>query len=204
MTQPPQPQPSEAQAIRAWIKGATDVIAALAGQTEQIERIVVALSSALQQGRKVLTAGNGGSAAEALHLAEELTGKYCQPRRALPGICLNSDVTALTCIANDWDFGYVFARQIEALAQAGDMLVIFSTSGNSENIVRACQAMRQAGGRSIGLLGKGGGNAAPLCDMVLIVQDQTAHIQEAHQVLLHIILEHIERVIGNESAGGRR
>jgi D-sedoheptulose 7-phosphate isomerase len=182
----------EIAAIRGWIAGAARVIAALDGQAETIHQICTAIETALRAGKKILTCGNGGSAAEALHLAEELIGKYSRVRRALPAICLNSDVTALTCIANDWGYDYIFARQVEGLAQKGDVLVLFSTSGNSENLLRSCMAMRQAGGVVIGLLGKGGGKAAPLCDLSLIVQDSTAHIQEAHQVLLHIILEQIE------------
>ncbi len=195
MAQTPQRPSSDIPAIKAWIDGAARVINSLADQSEQIDQIITSISTALLAGNKLLTAGNGGSAAEAMHLAEELVGKYSQPRRALPAICLNSDTTLLTCIANDWDFSHIFARQIEALAQKGDVLVLFSTSGNSENILRACHAMRQAQGLVIGLLGKGGGKAAPLCDLALIVQDQSAHIQEAHQVILHIIMEHLERVV---------
>jgi D-sedoheptulose 7-phosphate isomerase len=182
----------EIAAIKGWIAGAARVIAALDGQAETMHAICTAIEMALRDGKKILTCGNGGSAAEALHLAEELIGKYSRVRRALPAVCLNSDVTALTCIANDWGYDYVFGRQVEGLAQKGDVLVIFSTSGNSENLLRACTAMRQTGGVVIGLLGKGGGKSAPLCDLSLIVQDSTAHIQEAHQVLLHIILEQIE------------
>ena len=185
--------PQELLAIHDWIAGAARVITSLDAQTATICQICTALTDALRRGNKILTCGNGGSAAEALHLAEELVGKYSRMRRALPALCLNSDVTALTCIANDWDFGYVFARQVEALARKGDLLVLFSTSGNSENLLRAATAMRQAGGTVVGLLGKGGGKAAGLCDLTLIVPDTTAHIQEAHQVLLHIMLEHVER-----------
>jgi len=189
------PDTPDPAALRAWIAGAARVIGTLDTQVEVLARICGALTSALANGNKVLTAGNGGSAAEALHLAEELIGKYALSRRALPAICLNSDVTALTCIANDWDFSYIFARQIEALAAPGDVLVIFSTSGQSPNLLRACTAMRQARGTVVGLLGKGGGQAAALCDITLVVADTTAHIQEAHQVVLHAILEHVERAM---------
>ena len=140
-----------------------------------------------------MTCGNGGSAAEAMHLAEELTGKYSKPRRALPGICLCSDASAMTCIANDWDFTYVFSRQIEALARRGDVLIMFTTSGNSVNCLRAAKAMKKAGGKVVGILGKGGGKVLRMCDVALVVEsDETNHIQEAHQVIMHLILEAID------------
>jgi D-sedoheptulose 7-phosphate isomerase len=147
----------------------------------------------LRAGRKLLTCGNGGSAAEAMHLAEELTGKYDQPRRGLPAICLCSDASAMTCIANDWDFTFVFSRQVEALARPGDVLILFTTSGNSVNCLRAARAMKKIGGKVVGLLGKGGGKVKPLCDIALVIDsDMTNHIQEAHQVVLHLILEAID------------
>ena len=129
-----------------------------------------------------------------MHLAEELTGKYNKPRRALPGICLCSDASAMTCIANDWDFTFVFSRQIEAFARKGDVLIMFTTSGNSVNCLRAAKAMRKAGGKIVGLLGKGGGKVKGLCDVALVVESETTnHIQEAHQVVLHLILEAIDK-----------
>jgi D-sedoheptulose 7-phosphate isomerase len=128
-----------------------------------------------------------------MHLAEELTGKYDKPRRALPAICLCSDASAMTCIANDWDFTYVFSRQVEALARRGDVLILFSTSGNSVNCLRAAKAMKKAGGKVVGLLGKGGGKVKPLCDVALVVESaMTNHIQEAHQVVMHLILDAVD------------
>ncbi|MDA8377254.1 MAG: SIS domain-containing protein [Planctomycetia bacterium] len=171
------------------------VIGELAGQLERITAICELVTSSLLSGKKLLTAGNGGSAAAALHLAEELTGRYSRPdRRALPAICLAADATALTCIANDWDFASVFSRQVEAFAQSGDVLVVFSSSGNSENLIRACQTMRQRGGKVIGLLGKGGGKNLAYCDQALVVSSQrSAAIQESHEVVLHLILEYLEK-----------
>lgn len=171
------------------------VIGELSGQLERIIAISEMVTSALLSGKKLLTAGNGGSAAAALHLAEELTGRYNRHgRRALPAICLAADGTALTCIANDWDFASVFSRQVEAFAQSGDVLVVFSSSGNSENLIHACQTMRQRGGKTIGLLGKGGGRNSAHCDQVLVINSQRcAAIQEAHDVVLHLILEYVEK-----------
>ena len=100
----------------------------------------------------------------------------------------------MTCIANDWDFTYVFSRQVEAFAKKGDLLIMFTTSGNSVNCLRAAKAMKKAGGGVIGLLGKGGGKVKPLCDIALVVDSQmTNHIQEAHQVVMHLILEAIDK-----------
>ncbi len=177
------------------VEDSSRVIGELSGQVPQIATISEMVTSALLGGKKLLTAGNGGSAAAALHLAEELTGRYSRAdRRALPAICLAADGTALTCIANDWDFASVFSRQVEAFAQSGDVLVVFSSSGNSENLIRASQIMRQRGGKVIGLLGKGGGKNLAHCDQALVINSsRTAAIQEAHEVVLHLILEYLEK-----------
>jgi D-sedoheptulose 7-phosphate isomerase len=181
--------------IRQYIATSARTVASLERHLPTLQRIGETIVGALQSGKKLITAGNGGSAAEALHLAEELTGKYAKNRRALPGICISADATAMTCIANDWDFESVFSRQVEALAQPGDVLVLFTTSGNSENCVRAAEAMKKAGGTVIGLLGKGGGKLLPLCDLALVVDsDTTNFIQEAHQVVLHLILEQVDSI----------
>lgn len=179
--------------VERYIAGAAGAVASLGAQEKTIRKIAETVVGALKKGRTLLTCGNGGSAAEAMHLAEELTGKYNKPRRALPAICLCSDASAMTCISNDWDFTYAFSRQVEAFAKKGDVLVMFTTSGNSENCIRAAKAMKERGGKVIGLLGKGGGKVKPMCDMALVVDSQaTNHIQEAHQVVLHLILEAID------------
>jgi D-sedoheptulose 7-phosphate isomerase len=181
------------QRIEDYIAHAASTVFTLEKELPTIERITALLIATLKSGRTLLTCGNGGSAAEAMHLAEELTGKYNKNRRALPAICLCSDASAMTCIANDWDFTYVFSRQVEAFAKKGDLLVMFTTSGNSVNCIRAAKAMKNAGGKVVGLLGKGGGKARALCDLSLIVQsNHTNHIQEAHQVILHLMLEAVD------------
>jgi len=185
----------EADRIGNYIAQAASTVFTLENQIARIEKIIRLCVGTLKAGRTVLTCGNGGSAAEAMHLAEELTGKYSKPRRALPGVCLCSDASAMTCIANDWDFTYVFSRQVEALGRRGDVLIMFTTSGNSVNCIRGAKAMKKVGGKLVGLLGKGGGKVLPLCDVALVVDsDVTNHIQEAHQVVLHLILEAVDRV----------
>ena len=179
--------------IGNYIAQSASIIFDMENQVDAIHKIISLALATLKRGNKLLTCGNGGSAAEAMHLAEELTGKSNKPRRALPAICLCSDASAMTCIANDWDFTYVFSRQVEALANKGDLLVMFTTSGNSTNCIRAAHAMKKAGGKIIGLLGKGGGREKSLCDVALVIDSKhTNHIQEAHQVLLHLLLEAVD------------
>jgi len=184
--------------IQSRIARSASVIAGLSEAAPLIERIGTAVRDALLDGKSVYTCGNGGSAAEALHLAEELIGRYSIDRRPWPGVCLNADPTAITCIANDFGFDAVYERQINALGRMGDVLVAFSTSGKSPNIVRALEAARSKSVITIGLLGKGGGPCARLCDHALIVDsDHTEAIQEAHQVVVHLILEAVEHAEKN-------
>jgi D-sedoheptulose 7-phosphate isomerase len=168
-------------------------IGALAEQTDAIAAICRAVVRALKAGRKVLTAGNGGSAAEALHMAEELTGRFRANRRSLPAVALVADSTALTCIGNDFGFDAVFSRQVEGLGRKGDVLVLFSTSGTAANLRRALDQARTAGMTTVALLGRDGGPLAGRADHELIVPGEaTERIQEAHQVVLHLILDAVE------------
>jgi D-sedoheptulose 7-phosphate isomerase len=190
------PQPS----IREQIDASCAVIQSLAAQAELIERIAAQVRDTLLDGHMLLTCGNGGSATDAQHLAEELIGRYRTNRRALPAVALTADSAALTCIANDFGYDQVFARQVEALARPGDVLVCFSTSGNSPNVVAALRAARARGARSVALLGKDGGAARGLADLALVVaSDDTARIQEAHLQVLHFICEVVEAAVLNEN-----
>lgn len=163
-------------------------------QQATFDRLADATVQCLKHGGKILTCGNGGSAADALHMAEEFVGRYRSNRRSLPAICLNADATALTCIANDFGYDDVFARQVEGLGVKGDILVGFSTSGNSPNILRAFAAGKARGLITVGLLGKDGGKAKGNVDFEIIVRNpDTARIQEAHTVVMHALLEVVER-----------
>jgi D-sedoheptulose 7-phosphate isomerase len=187
--------------LAAIAASSAEIIAGLADQADQIHSICNAIVTALSDGRKVLTAGNGGSSAEAMHLAEELVGRYRGNRDPLPGLALPADSTALTCIANDFGYEHVFSRQIQALGRPGDVLVLFSTSGRGANLVNAATAAHAAGLLTICLLGRDGGDLAADADHALIVKaDDTARIQEAHQVILHMILESVEQVFTPESS----
>jgi D-sedoheptulose 7-phosphate isomerase len=172
---------------------AADTISGLRERAADIVAMCDVVVQCLKNGRKVLTAGNGGSAAEALHMAEELTGRFRGNRVSLPGLCLAADATTLTCIANDFGYDVVFSRQVEGLGVAGDVLVLFTSSGNSPNLIAAAATARVRGLTVIALSGKGGGAMAGKADLELIVPGTlTEHIQEAHQVVMHIILNAVE------------
>ena len=156
-------------------------------------------ASALKQGNTIFWCGNGGSAAESSHLAVELIGRFKNNRRPLPSISLNSDTSAITCIANDFGYDEIFARQLEGLAKRGDVLVVLSTSGKSENILRALRKAGELGVTSIALLGKGGGPAADLATHRIIVESsETARIQEIHLLIGHTFCEFAEMEMGFE------
>lgn len=177
----------------AQINELVDVVIATRELTPLINESGACLIDALRSGKKILTCGNGGSATDALHLAEEFVGRYKGDRISLPAICLSADVSVLTCIANDYGFDAVFSRAVEGLGQPGDILVGISTSGNSANIVAAFSAARAKGMKTILLSGKDGGKALGQCDFELIApSNTTARIQEIHTLILHCWLEMVE------------
>ncbi|MEU4565231.1 SIS domain-containing protein [Micromonospora sp. NPDC023956] len=151
----------------------------------------------LARGGILYTFGNGGSAADAQHLAGELIGRYCRERQPLAAVALSTDPTVSTCIGNDYSFDEVFARQVTALARPDDMVVAFTTSGRSANVVAGLRAGRDAGALTVLFTGHrdtGGGPAARHADHVLAVAaERTARVQEAHVLLLHLLSEHIDR-----------
>ena len=180
------------------IADACKTFQSLTAQEPAFQRIVEATVKTLTHGGKLLSCGNGGSAADALHLAEELVGRYKANRRSLAAVCLNADPTLLTCIGNDFGFDEIFARQVEGLAGPKDLLFCFTSSGNSRNIIRALETAKKRGVGSVALLGKDGGKARGLADIELIVGSQdTARVQEAHTLLLHALLEAVEKAIPN-------
>lgn len=165
--------------------------AALLPQVGATAQVII---DCLQNGGKVLSCGNGGSAADALHLAEEFVGRYKGDRPSLPAICLSADVTALTCIANDYGFDSVFSRAVSSLGHKGDVLVGFTTSGNSKNVLEAIRVGNAKGLTTILLSGKGGGEGKGLPTHEIIVPSNTgARIQEIHTFILHQWLEAVEQ-----------
>lgn len=156
-------------------------------------------AKALNQGNTIFWCGNGGSASESSHLAVELIGRFKNNRRPLPSLSLNSDTSAITCIANDFGYDEIFARQLEGLAKKGDVLVVLSTSGKSENILRVLRKGKELGVTTIALLGKGGGEAVSLADYPIVVNSsETARIQEIHLLIGHTFCEFAEMEMGFE------
>lgn len=163
---------------------------------EHADRIVLVaqvMARALREGRKLLLFGNGGSATDASHIAAEFVGRYHRDRRPLPALALGTDMAALTCIANDYDYTEIFARQINAHGQKGDIAVAISTSGNSPNVLKGAAAARAGGLITVGWTGGTGGKLAGLVDHCFIVPSTvTARIQESHITLGHVLCELIE------------
>lgn len=169
------------------------MLKALRAAAPQVHAVINAVRGTIDSDGTLFTCGNGGSAAEALHLSEELTGRYRSNRKPLRSVCLCADPTALTCIANDFGFDQVFARPLRALGRKGDALVVFSTSGRSPNLVAALDAARALRMRTVGLLGGTGGACKPLCDVSVVLDGvDGAAIQEAHQLVMHAICEALE------------
>lgn len=160
------------------------------------------LTTSLRSGGTVVLFGNGGSAADAQHIAGELVGRFLLERDALAAIALTTDTSVLTCIANDYDYDDIFARQVEALVRPRDVAVAISTSGNARNVLRGAQAARAAGASVLGLTGETGGALAAHCDLCLKVPSNvTARIQEAHITIGHIICELVEDALAGQGAG---
>lgn len=161
---------------------------------DEIEHIVNLIIRAYQAGGKVVLFGNGGSAADAQHIAGELVGRFMRERRALPAIALTTNTSTLTAMANDCGYETVFSRQVEALVNEKDVVIGISTSGNSPNVIEAIKAAKTKGARTIGLTGRSGGRLAEAADLVLAVpSDSTPRIQEAHITIGHIVCELVEK-----------
>jgi D-sedoheptulose 7-phosphate isomerase len=162
-----------------------------------IETCATKAADCIARGGKIIFCGNGGSAGDAQHLAAELVGRLVRDRRALPGLALSTDSSALTCIANDFGFDEVFARQVEGLGRAGDVLIAISTSGNSRNVLRAAEEARKIGIYVVGFLGRDGGKLGAVVDLpVIVASNETARIQEAHIFLGHVMCARIEQRLG--------
>jgi phosphoheptose isomerase len=173
-----------------------DSIAAIRSIFDLEDTVAVAanlLRETLLSGHKVLACGNGGSASDSAHFATELACRFVADRRPYPAICLTGDGSLLTAIGNDYSHAELFARQVRAFGTAGDLLVALTTSGKSENIKRALEQAKELGLRSIALLGRDGGSCLGLADVELLIPEQvTARIQEAHKVIVHLLCELVE------------
>lgn len=184
-------------------RAALDAFIADDANLARIETVAEVVANAFSAGGKVLACGNGGSACDAMHFCEELTGRFRRDRKPLPAIAC-TDPGHITCTANDYGFEHVFSRWVEALARPGDVLIVLSTSGNSENVVRAAGTARELGVTTVALLGRGGGRLAGACDHQWIVPGDTPdRIQELHMLILHALVERVETLLfGNPGTGG--
>ncbi len=182
--------------IERSFREAQECLAAFLADVEQfgrVRRFADVLAACFRNGGKALSCGNGGSMSDAMHFAEEWSGRYRSERPPLPAIAF-SDPGHMSCVANDYGFAEVFARQVQALGREGDVLLMLSTSGNSPNLLRAAEEARRRGVTTVGLLGKGGGALLALCDVPIVVPGSTSdRIQELHIKIIHIVIESVER-----------
>ncbi len=188
--------------IRLALLEAQDALAQFIQNPENVATLAetaALMRDVFERHGRIFTCGNGGSLCDAIHFAEECTGRFRAARRPLPAIAL-SDAGHITCTANDFGFAEIFARPIEALGHPGDLLVAISTSGNSANVVRAAEAAKSRRMKVFGLLGRDGGELKHLCDIFLIAPGDTAdRIQEIHMKVLHILIENVERLMFPEN-----
>lgn len=162
-----------------------------------LEEFARMCAECLASGGRLISCGNGGSLCDAMHFAEEFTGRFRQSRKPYAAIAL-ADPTHITCVGNDYGFDEIFSRGVEAYGREGDVLLLLSTSGNSTNLIRAAQKAKELGVHVVGFLGKGGGELAPLCDLSVIVPGNTSdRIQELHMLGLHAVIESVEHRLGH-------
>ena len=172
------------------------VATALRSLAPAVDRVVAVMARSMAAGGVLLVCGNGGSAADAQHIAAELTGRFFRDRKPLPALALHGNTSSLTAIGNDYGYDEVFAREVGAHGRAGDVLLAISTSGNSRNIVRAIEAAREKRMAVIGLTGESGGKMRDLCDVCLCVPStSTPRIQECHILIGHTICELLEHIL---------
>ena len=188
------------QQIEQQLREAAQVLENFISKPQNLDKIEAAaqiMATSLQKGGKLISCGNGGSHCDAMHFAEELTGKYRNERKPLAAIAI-SDATHMSCTANDYGFEYVFSRYLKALGRNGDVLLAISTSGNSPNVLRAAEVAKQTGVAVVALTGKNGGKLAELADVEIRVQHNgyADRIQEVHIKVIHILIQRIEQILG--------
>ena len=180
--------------IRNYILSSSKIVDSSIPLAPNIEKSIMAIVKCLRKGNKVVLFGNGGSAADAQHIAAELIGRFNINRKSLPAIALSDNPSTLTAISNDFSFDSVFSRQCESIISKGDIAIGISTSGNSLNVKKGINASKKNGATTIGLLGNKGGTIKKFVDIPLIVNStSTPHIQEVHRVIYHVICEIVEK-----------
>ena len=180
--------------IQEIIISSSETISNIEKNSSQIQSIILKIISTIKNGNKIILFGNGGSAADAQHIAAELIGRFQLERQSFPAIALSTDSSVITSLSNDYSFDQVFSRQCESLVGKNDLVIGISTSGNSKNVINGVIAAKKKNAIAIGLLGNGGGKLKEIVDIPLIVKSKsTARIQEAHRVIYHIICELVEK-----------
>jgi phosphoheptose isomerase len=184
---------SSSEILKAAVAAAKETLESLLELDAQVAKAADLIEQCLRVGNKLLVCGNGGSAADASHFATEFVVRFLKDRPAYPAICLAGDGGLLTAAGNDYGFDEIFARQVAAFGQPGDVLICLTTSGKSKNVIRALEEAKTRHLKTIAFLGRDGGSTIGIADVDLLVQsDSTARIQEAHQLLLHVLCETIE------------
>jgi len=192
-------QPSEQAVARArrYIAESAELVAGLAGLAPAVARVGEVVAKALAASRRVYLMGNGGSAADAQHVAGELVGRFLRERPGLAAQALTTDTSVLTAVANDYGYEEVFARQLAALVHAGDVVIGFSTSGHSANVLRGFEEARKAGAVTVGFCGPRTEEFASRCDAVISVPGSSSpHIQDGHAILAHVLCDLVEQLAG--------
>ena len=165
----------------------------------ELEQAIITMVKCISKRHKIVLFGNGGSAADAQHIAAELIGRFKLKRKSLPAIALTTDTSCITALSNDYSFDIIFSRQCESLVQKGDVVIGISTSGNSKNVLKGLQMAKKKGGITIGLLGSNGGSIRKLVDIPIIVKSSlTPRIKEAHRTIYHIVCEQVENALSME------
>lgn len=191
---------TDQQVIEQELREASAVLGAFLGNSDNLAAIVRAaalMSSAVEDGGKIISCGNGGSHCDAMHFAEELTGKYRNARKPIPALCI-SDASHITCVGNDYGYDSIFSRYLEALGNGGDVLLAISTSGQSANVVKAAEVARQRGMKVVALTGNAGGKLGELADVEIRVPHNgfADRIQEVHIKVIHSLILLIEKKVG--------
>ncbi len=187
--------------IKANFTEAENILEEFIGNEKNFESIIFAaklMSESINSGGKIISCGNGGSMCDAMHFAEELSGRFRENRRALPALSI-SDPSHISCVANDYGYDFVFSRYVEALGKKGDVLLAISTSGNSKNVLEAIRAAKDCGMKVVGLTGKGGGKMADLCDVEIRAphSEYADRAQEIHIKVIHSLIQTIENITNN-------
>lgn len=187
--------------IRTTFEESSDLIKSSYDLNKEIIESIKVISKCLREGNKIILFGNGGSAADAQHVAAEFVGRYQLERKSFPAISLTTDTSILTAIGNDYSYDLVFSRQCEGLVSKNDVVIGISTSGNSRNVKNALIASKKKGAITIGFLGNSGGQIKKLVDISIVVHSKsTPRIQEVHRVVFHIICELVEKILTEKSS----